>query len=113
MNTLMALDEQGEQLDRVEENLDQINVDMREAERNLTGLEKCCGLCVCGLRYVSAIYLMLLRSQRIILINNWLMVRVCLSLAMDVHRRLLNRREEQELPNATLAFHCSVHTKIF
>lgn len=50
MNTLMALDEQGEQLDRVEENLDQINVDMREAERNLTGLEKCCGLCVCGLR---------------------------------------------------------------
>ena len=46
----MALDEQGEQLDRVEENLDQINVDMREAERNLTGLEKCCGLCVCPWR---------------------------------------------------------------
>ena len=53
MKTLMALDEQGEQLDRVEENLDQINVDMREAERNLTGLEKCCGLCVCSWgRYV-------------------------------------------------------------
>lgn len=48
MKTLMALDEQGEQLERVEENLDQINVDMREAERNLTGLEKCCGLCVCS-----------------------------------------------------------------
>ena len=47
IKTLVALDEQGEQLDRVEENLDQINVDMREAERNLTGLEKCCGLCVC------------------------------------------------------------------
>ncbi|RMX46407.1 hypothetical protein pdam_00000693 [Pocillopora damicornis] len=39
-----------EELDRVEENLDQINVDMREAERNLTGLEKCCGLCVCPWR---------------------------------------------------------------
>lgn len=50
MKTLVALDEQGEQLDRVEENLDQINVDMREAERNLTGLEKCCGLCVCPWR---------------------------------------------------------------
>jgi len=47
IKTLVALDEQGEQLDRVEENLDQINVDMKEAERNLTGLEKCCGLCVC------------------------------------------------------------------
>ena len=41
------LDEQGEQLDRVEDALDDINVDMREAERNLTNLEKCCGLCVC------------------------------------------------------------------
>ncbi|KAJ7340064.1 Synaptosomal-associated protein 25 [Desmophyllum pertusum] len=47
IKTLVALDEQGEQLDRVEENLDQINVDMKEAEKNLTGLEKCCGLCVC------------------------------------------------------------------
>ena len=69
MNTLMALDEQGEQLDRVEENLDQINVDMREAERNLTGLEKFCGLCVCGLRYVSAIYLMLLASKFYVMRN--------------------------------------------
>lgn len=50
IRTLVALDEQGEQLDRVEENLDQINVDMKEAERNLTGLEKCCGLCVCPWR---------------------------------------------------------------
>lgn len=41
------LDEQGEQLDRVEETLDDINIDMKEAERNLTNLEKCCGLCVC------------------------------------------------------------------
>ena len=36
-----------EQLDRIEEGMDQINADMREAEKNLTGMEKCCGLCVC------------------------------------------------------------------
>ncbi|KAK3753328.1 hypothetical protein QZH41_015279 [Actinostola sp. cb2023] len=47
IKTLVTLDEQGEQLDRVEEGLDQINVDMKEAEKNLTGMEKCCGLCVC------------------------------------------------------------------
>ncbi|ODN01314.1 Synaptosomal-associated protein 25, partial [Orchesella cincta] len=40
------LNHQGEQLDRVEEGMDQINSDMREAEKNLTGMEKCCGLCV-------------------------------------------------------------------
>lgn len=27
--------------------MDQINQDMRQAERNLTDLSKCCGLCVC------------------------------------------------------------------
>ncbi|XP_031559305.1 synaptosomal-associated protein 25-like [Actinia tenebrosa] len=47
IKTLVKLDEQGEQLERVEEGLDQINADMKEAERNLTGMEKCCGLCVC------------------------------------------------------------------
>ncbi|XP_076637791.1 synaptosomal-associated protein 25kDa isoform X2 [Colletes latitarsis] len=45
-NTLTMLDHQGEQLDRIEEGMDQINADMREAEKNLTGMEKCCGLCV-------------------------------------------------------------------
>ncbi|KAJ8957656.1 hypothetical protein NQ318_017548 [Aromia moschata] len=33
-----------EQLDRIEDGMDQINTDMREAEKNLTGMEKCCGL---------------------------------------------------------------------
>lgn len=47
IRTLVMLDEQGEQLDRIEETLDDINVDMKEAERNLTNLEKCCGMCVC------------------------------------------------------------------
>nr|CAD7440645.1 unnamed protein product [Timema bartmani] len=44
--TLVLLDHQGEQLDRIEEGMDQINADMKEAEKNLTGMEKCCGLCV-------------------------------------------------------------------
>ncbi|XP_046860431.1 synaptosomal-associated protein 25-like [Xenia sp. Carnegie-2017] len=47
IRTLVMLDEQGEQLDRIEDTLDVINVDMQEAEKNLTNLEKCCGLCVC------------------------------------------------------------------
>ncbi|MEE6492566.1 hypothetical protein FKM82_016604 [Ascaphus truei] len=47
IKTITMLDEQGEQLNRVEEGMDQINKDMREAEKNLTELNKCCGLCVC------------------------------------------------------------------
>ena len=35
-----------EQLDRIEEGMDQINQDMKDAEKNLEGMEKCCGLCV-------------------------------------------------------------------
>jgi len=45
-NTLVALNHQGEQLDRIEEGMDQINADMKEAESNLAGMEKCCGICV-------------------------------------------------------------------
>uniref|UniRef100_A0A8D0G3L3 Synaptosomal-associated protein n=1 Tax=Sphenodon punctatus TaxID=8508 RepID=A0A8D0G3L3_SPHPU len=47
IKTITMLDEQGEQLTRVEEGMDQINKDMREAEKTLTELNKCCGLCVC------------------------------------------------------------------
>ena len=46
IKTLVMLDEQGEQLDRIEEGTDRINQDMKDAEKNLEGLEKCCGLCV-------------------------------------------------------------------
>jgi len=35
-----------EQIDRIAEGMDQINQDMRDAEKNLEGMEKCCGLCV-------------------------------------------------------------------
>lgn len=41
-----------EQLERIEEGLDQINSDMKEAEKNLTDLGKCCGLCACD-KYVA------------------------------------------------------------
>nr|XP_020762420.1 synaptosomal-associated protein 23 isoform X1 [Odocoileus virginianus texanus] len=47
IKTIAILDEQGEQLKRIEEGMDQINKDMREAEKTLTELNKCCGLCVC------------------------------------------------------------------
>ncbi|NWS50189.1 SNP23 protein, partial [Probosciger aterrimus] len=47
MRTITMLNEQGEQLNRIEEGMDQINKDMREAEKTLTELNKCCGLCVC------------------------------------------------------------------
>ncbi|KAL7635889.1 UNVERIFIED_CONTAM: hypothetical protein RMT77_013706 [Armadillidium vulgare] len=46
IQTLVALDDQGEQLERIEEGMDQINADMKEAEKNLSGMEKCCGICV-------------------------------------------------------------------
>lgn len=48
IRTLVGLDEQGEQLDKIEDDMDKINVDMREAERNLTGMEACCGIFPCG-----------------------------------------------------------------
>ena len=36
-----------EQLRRVDQGMDKINEDMRQAEKNLTDLNKCCGMCVC------------------------------------------------------------------
>uniref|UniRef100_A0A4W2EU02 t-SNARE coiled-coil homology domain-containing protein n=1 Tax=Bos indicus x Bos taurus TaxID=30522 RepID=A0A4W2EU02_BOBOX len=45
IKTITMLDEQGEQLKRIEEGMDQKNKDMREAEKTLTELNKCCGLC--------------------------------------------------------------------
>ncbi|XP_010193019.1 PREDICTED: synaptosomal-associated protein 23 isoform X2 [Mesitornis unicolor] len=53
IKTINMLDEQGEQLNRIEEGMDQINKDMREAEKTLTELNKCCGLCVCPCNRVT------------------------------------------------------------
>uniref|UniRef100_A0A3Q3WZE0 Synaptosomal-associated protein n=1 Tax=Mola mola TaxID=94237 RepID=A0A3Q3WZE0_MOLML len=55
VNTMVMLDQQREQLTHVEEGMDQINQDMRQAEKNLTDLSKCCGLCVCPCDRVSSI----------------------------------------------------------
>jgi len=46
VKTIEALEQQGEQLNRVEAGLDNINADMKEAEKHITGMEKWCGLCV-------------------------------------------------------------------
>eukprot|EP01135_Chromosphaera_perkinsii_P010739 Nk52_evm18s2209 gene=Nk52_evmTU18s2209 len=45
--TLQKLDEQGEKLNKVENDLDTINADLKDGENTLTEMEKCCGLCVC------------------------------------------------------------------
>eukprot|EP00040_Diaphanoeca_grandis_P025456 m.141046 g.141046 ORF g.141046 m.141046 type:complete len:220 (-) comp30160_c1_seq2:271-930(-) len=45
--TLEELDGQGEQLRRVNQDLKGINNEMREAEKQLTQMEKCCGCCSC------------------------------------------------------------------
>jgi len=44
--TIEMLETQGEQLNRIESGLDNINADMKEAEKHLTGMEKWCGLCI-------------------------------------------------------------------
>ncbi|KAM3910716.1 synaptosomal-associated protein 25-like [Leptodactylus fuscus] len=56
IRTLVMLDEQGEQLERIDKGLNQINQDMREAEKNLTDMGKCCGLCSCDRLMNSATY---------------------------------------------------------
>ena len=47
VDTLITLNEQGEQLDNVERRLDEVNVDLKHTDRNLTRLEACCGCCSC------------------------------------------------------------------
>uniref|UniRef100_A0AAQ6AJU6 Uncharacterized protein n=1 Tax=Amphiprion ocellaris TaxID=80972 RepID=A0AAQ6AJU6_AMPOC len=44
-----------EQLERIEEGMDSINRDMREAEKNLTDMAQCCGLCVWPIRKYAAL----------------------------------------------------------
>ncbi|XP_059088100.1 synaptosomal-associated protein 25-like isoform X1 [Tigriopus californicus] len=44
--TLELLDVQGEQLNRIEEGMDNMNAEMKQAEKHLTGMEKWCGLCI-------------------------------------------------------------------
>eukprot|EP00054_Salpingoeca_dolichothecata_P013901 m.77870 g.77870 ORF g.77870 m.77870 type:complete len:209 (+) comp20707_c2_seq1:55-681(+) len=45
--TMEELDKQGEQLRRINQAQDKINSDLKNAEGQLTRMERCCGLCVC------------------------------------------------------------------
>lgn len=45
--TMVTLDEQGEKLNRIQDGMETINQDVRTAEKSLTQMEKCCGLCLC------------------------------------------------------------------
>ncbi|XP_068601397.1 SNARE_SNAP25N and SNARE_SNAP23C domain-containing protein [Brachionichthys hirsutus] len=54
IRALVMLDEQGEQLERIEGGMDSINRDMREAEKNLTDMAQCCGLCIWPIRKLKA-----------------------------------------------------------
>ncbi|KAJ7303873.1 hypothetical protein JRQ81_011381 [Phrynocephalus forsythii] len=54
IQTLVMLDNQGDQLDRIEDGLDQIIQDMKEAEKNLSDLGKCCGLFACPCRKLKS-----------------------------------------------------------
>ncbi len=47
VDTLVTLNEQGEQIDNAERRLDEINVDLKQTDKNLSELEKCCGCCTC------------------------------------------------------------------
>ena len=47
VETLVTLNEQGEKMDNAERRLDEINVDLKQTDKNLHELEKCCGCCVC------------------------------------------------------------------
>ncbi|XP_074497120.1 synaptosomal-associated protein 25 isoform X3 [Sebastes fasciatus] len=54
IRAVVMLDEQGEQLERIEEGMDSVNRDMREAEKNLTDMAQCCGLCIWPIRKLKA-----------------------------------------------------------
>jgi hypothetical protein len=50
-----------EQLDAIDSGMDRINAEMRDAEKNLEGLEKCCGLCVLPWkRYKTCLFIVIL-----------------------------------------------------
>ena len=48
VSTLVALNEQGETLDNAERRLDEMDVDLKQADKHLGALEKCCFCVSCG-----------------------------------------------------------------
>lgn len=47
IKTVDKLHLQGEQLENVDSGLDKVSENMKEAEKNLDQMEKCCGMCIC------------------------------------------------------------------
>jgi len=47
IKTIEMLEQQGEQLNRVEQGLDGMGAELKVAEKHLHGMEKWCGICVC------------------------------------------------------------------
>ena len=47
IKTMEMLEQQGEQLNRVEQGLDGMGAELKVAEKHLHGMEKWCGICVC------------------------------------------------------------------
>jgi len=47
IKTMEMLEQQGQQLNRVEQGLDGMGADLKVAEKHLHGMEKWCGICVC------------------------------------------------------------------
>jgi len=47
IKTIEMLEQQGEQLNRVEQGLDGMGAELKVAEKHLHGMEKWCGVCVC------------------------------------------------------------------
>ena len=72
------LETQGEQLNRIEGGLDNINAEMKQAEKHLTGMEKWCGLCVCPWNRCSmpSFYFISALCQTIIVIRKVLNVEI-------------------------------------
>eukprot|EP00731_Ephydatia_muelleri_P027791 Em0019g664a len=48
VDTLVALNEQGEKLDNAERRLDEMNVDLKQTDKHLNELEKCCCCISCS-----------------------------------------------------------------
>ena len=95
--TLQMLDEQGQQLDKVEGNLNTINAEMKQAEKTLTKMEKWCGLFTCPWnRYdIQSIYWDIIMN---VTCYNILPVGVSRQVQMTVSGRREEGRGQEKVP---------------
>ena len=69
-DTMANLDDQRQQLSRIDRNMTAIDVEVREAQRNLTALEKFCGLCTCPCRKPSQLKVIHLNTSTHLHVHN-------------------------------------------